>query len=122
MRHAWILVILTATCFAQEGFWSKERKLETTGLVAESIMDSYTTQVMLHRGYGELNPLARPLVTRGNAGQVAACGLGVGSVLAVQYLLYHKGHRKAANWAGRLALIAEGVNVGRQIKLLKEKP
>ena len=106
----------------QESFWSTERKAETTGLVAESITDGITTQMWLHSSpyHTELNPLARPLVTRGNAGQVAACALGVGAVLGIEYALHRTGHRKAANWAGRIAVVAEGVNVGRQLKLVTQ--
>jgi hypothetical protein len=120
MKHAWILVILTAMCSAQDSFWTKERKAETTGLVAESTIDGITTQMLLRGGGAELNPLARPLVTRGNAGQVAACALGVGAVLGVEYALHRTGHRKAANWAGRIAVVAEGANVGRQLKLVSQ--
>ena len=106
----------------QESFWTKERKVETTVLVAESITDGVTTQMWLRSSpkHGELNPLARPLVTRGNAGQVAASVLGVGVVLGVQYALHRTGHRRAANWAGRIAVVAEGLNVGRQLKLVTQ--
>ena len=120
MKHAWILVFLTAVCSAQESkFWSTERKVETTGLVAESITDGITTQMWLHSSpyHTELNPLARPLVTRGNAGQIAASALGVGAVLGIEYALWKTGHHKASRYAGRIAVVAEGVNVGRQIKL-----
>ena len=121
MKPIIVLLLLTASCMAQD-FWSKERKLETTGLVAESVIDGVTTQMWLGASpwHGELNPLARPLVTRGNAGQVAACVLGVGAVLGVEYALHRTGQRKAANWAGRVALMAEGLNVGRQIKLVTQ--
>jgi hypothetical protein len=123
MKYAWMLVFITAVCSAQDTkFWSTERKLETTGLVGESVIDAVTTQMWLGASprHTELNPVARPLVTRGNAGQVAACALGVGAVLGVQYVLYRHGHRKAANWAGRIAVVAEGLNVGRQLKLVTQ--
>ena len=119
MKHAWILVFLTATCFSQD-FWDKERKTETTGLVAVTIIDGATTQTLLHRGAHELNPLAGPLVNRGIAGQTAACALGVSVVLAMQYALYRTGHRKAAIWAGRISLALEGANVGRQVQLVNQ--
>jgi len=121
MKHAWILAILTTTCFAQD-FWTKERKVETTGLVAATLVDGYTTQTLLHRGAYELNPVARPLVTHGTAGQVAADVLGVSLALGVQYALHRTGHTKAARWAGRIALAAEWANVGRNIYYVKKGP
>src|SRR5271157_3797656 len=120
MKTLSIMLLLTASCMAQD-FWSKERKLETTGLVAESILDGVTTQQWLKTpGHIELNPLARPLVTRGTAGQVAACALGVGVVLGVEHALYKTGHRKAALWVSRIAVSAEGANVGRQVYLWRK--
>lgn len=113
-------ILLTSTLCGAQDFWTKERKAVTTGIVAESIVDDYTTQVLLNRGGVELNPLARPMVTHGTAGQVAACAVGVGAVVGVQYLAHRTGHPKAANWIGRIVLVAEGVNVGRQIYLLKK--
>jgi hypothetical protein len=122
MKHAWILAILTTSCFAQDSFWTKERKVETTGIVAESIVDGYTTQRLINAHHTELNPLAAPMVNRGTAGQVAASALGVGAAVGVQYLLYRTGHRKASRWAGHIILVAEGVNVGRQISLVRSLP
>ena len=119
IRTLCVIFLLTTVCSAQS-FWNTERKAETTGLVAESILDGYTTQVMLNRGGTEHNPLARPLVTRGLAGQTAASALGVSLGVGVQYIMYRTGHRKAACWAGRIVISAEGINVGRQIYLWRK--
>jgi len=88
--------------------------------VAESILDGYTTQTMVNRpGFQEHDPLARPFVTHGVAGQTAACALGIGIVIGVQYTLHRTGHPKAATWVGRLFVAGEGANVVHQFYLLR---
>ncbi len=118
MKYAMAVLLLAASCMAQN-FWTTERFTVTSVLVAESTYDGYTTQVLTHRGYGEANPLARPLVTRGTAGQVAASALGVGVVLGVQYASHRMGHERVANWVGRIAVAGEGVNCARQYELMR---
>jgi hypothetical protein len=101
----------------QKKFWTKERIGTTLGLGAESAVDGVATQKWLHNpgvvDAREMNPLARPLVTRGTGGQVAASILGPAAVVGAQYLVHTTGHEKAADWIGRVALGGEGVNAAR---------
>src|SRR5271157_2233059 len=103
-------------------FWTPERKAETGALAIESAIDGYTTQKLGEHGYHEANPIARPLVNRGTAGQVIASTAGPAMVLGAQYLAHKLGHDKLANYLGRTAVAGEGLNVGRQIDLLHKAP
>ena len=117
-----VLLVITLLCTlsnAQDKFFTTERKAVTFGIAAESVYDGYASQVMLYKGYYEGNPLARPLVNRGAAGQVAASALGVAAVLGVQYLVHRTHHERAVNWIGRIALVGEGANCVRQSQLIK---
>ena len=63
------------------------------GLVAA---DGLTTQVALSGSgsFREMNPLARPFVNQGTAGQVAASAIGLGASTGTAYLLHKTGHHK----------------------------
>ncbi len=61
MKHLAVL-LLCGVCSAQS-FWTREMKVETGLLTAEIAYDGYTTQKLMGRGYGEANPLARPMAT-----------------------------------------------------------
>jgi hypothetical protein len=91
-----------------ERFWSAERKILTGGLVAESIVDGVQTQRLLNIGRTETDPLAKPFVTHGVTGQVAACAIGVGAAVGTQYLMHKLHHERIAKWFGRMALVGEG--------------
>ncbi len=92
-------------------FWNLERKVLTGGLVAESIIDGVQTQRLLNIGRSETNPLAKPFVTHGVKGQVAACAIGLGASVGTQYLMHRLHHERIAKWVGRMALVAEGAVV-----------
>ena len=116
-----LILALTAPAFAKDAhFWTREQRFTAVAMAAEVSIDGYTTQAI--RGYGgrELDPIAAPMVHRGTAGQVVASTLGVASLLATQYLLHKAGHPRRAKWAGRAALMGEGLNCARQIQVLKE--
>ena len=115
MRYLAVL-LLCGVCSAQS-FWTREMKVETGLLTAEIAYDGVTTQKLMGRGYGEANPLARPMVTHGNAGQAAASAVGLGAVLGTSYLLHRAHHDKASRWVMRVAVVAEGVNDIRQSTL-----
>src|SRR6266481_1732855 len=89
---------------SQHHFWTLETKINTgilTGLVAA---DAITTQRGLERGYREANPIMRPFVTRGTAGQAAGSALGFGAGLGTIYLLHKTNHHKAERIAMRLMI------------------
>jgi hypothetical protein len=116
-----IVSLLTAFGFAgsipntpkpqTQPFWTAERKVLTGGLVAESIIDGVQTQRLLNIGRTETDPLAKPFVTHGVTGQVAACAIGVGAAVGTQYLMHKLHHERIAKWFGRMALVGEGAVV-----------
>jgi hypothetical protein len=58
--------------------------------------DGISTQKILNGGgqWREVNPLARPFVNQGAAGQLAASVVGYGFSLGTSYLLHKTGHHK----------------------------
>lgn len=77
--------------------------------------DGITTQQNLAHNAHELNPLAKPLVDRGWAGQLAASALGGGSVLGLAYLFHQTGHRKLERFVLHFAIGAEAAIVGNNL-------
>ena len=69
-------------------FWTLENKVNFSIYSGELAADAITTQMGLSQGMRETNPLARPLVTRGAAGQAVASGLGLGAGVGLTYLLH----------------------------------
>ena len=57
-------------------FWSRENKVDFSILTGQITVDAITTQHGLSQGFTESNPIMRPLVTRGMAGEAAASALG----------------------------------------------
>jgi hypothetical protein len=76
------------------------------GLIAA---DGITTQHVLNSGGREVNPLARPFVTHGAAGQLAASSLGYAFGVGTSYLFHRTGHHKMERIFENLAI---GVEVG----------
>ncbi|MBZ5547301.1 MAG: DUF5658 family protein [Acidobacteriia bacterium] len=100
-------------------FWSLEKKVSVgifAGLVAA---DAITTQHGLNRGFQEANPLMRPFVTRGVAGEAAGSALGFGTGLGVVYLLHRTHHYKAERIAMQVIIGGEGFVVARNIHALR---
>jgi hypothetical protein len=89
---------------SQHHFWTLETKINTgifAGLIAA---DAITTQRGLSQGYRETNPVMRPFVTRGTAGQAAGSALGFGAGLGTVYILHKTNHHKAERIAMRLMI------------------
>src|SRR5256712_8477064 len=59
-------------------FWSAENKIDLSIFAVQLTADAITTQRGLSEGFREVNPLIRPLVTRGVAGQGTASALRFG--------------------------------------------
>jgi len=88
-------------------------------LGSEIVADGVTTRVLYQRRYDETDPLAKPFVHAGVAGQVGASLLGTGMIGGVWFVL-HRAHRDdMAGWFLRSVTAAEGCNVGRQFSILR---
>lgn len=100
-------------------FWTLENKINFSIFSAELAADAITTQMGLSHGMTEANPLARPFVTQGAAGQAAASGLSLGAGLGVTYLLHRTRHHKAERIVARVMIGGEGAVVAHNIAALK---
>jgi hypothetical protein len=89
-------------------FWSPENKIDFSVFAGQIAADAITTQRGLADGFRETNPVVRPLVTRGIAGEAAASGLGFGFGVGTAYLLHRTHHYKAERIAVRSMLAIEG--------------
>lgn len=104
---------------SQPRFWTVETKLNVgifAGLVAA---DAVTTQRGLNQGLREVNPIMRPFVTRGAAGQAAGSALGFGAGVGVAYLLHSTHHYKAERITMRLLIAGEGGFVASNIVAIR---
>jgi hypothetical protein len=91
-----------------EKFWSLENKIDFSIFAGQITVDAITTQHGLNNGFRESNPVLRPLVTRGVAGEAAASALGFGFGVGTAYLLHRTHHYKAERIAVRTMLAVEG--------------
>jgi hypothetical protein len=113
------VLFMLATLANAQNFWTKEVKAETALITAEIAYDGYSTQTLLGRGYSEADPLARPMVLRGNAGQAAASVAGLGAALGTSYLLHRTHHDKLSKGVLRAVVVGEGANDVRQATLMQ---
>ena len=88
-------------------FWSMENKVDFSILAGQITVDAITTQHGLSEGMRETNPIIRPLVTHGVAGEAAASGLGFGFAVGTAYLLHRTHHYTAERIATRTMLAVE---------------
>jgi hypothetical protein len=89
---------------SQHRFWTFETKMNTGILAGLVAADAISTQRGLEKGYREANPIMRPFVTRGTAGQAAGSALGFGAAMGTVYLLHKTHHHKAERIAMRLMI------------------
>jgi len=104
---------------SQRPFWSLETKVSAgifAGLVAA---DAITTQRGLNQGFREANPLMRPFVTRGAAGEAAGSALGYGAGMGTVYLLHRSHHYEAERIAMNLIIAGEGAVVAHNIYTIR---
>ncbi|HUO25201.1 MAG TPA: hypothetical protein VMU61_06015 [Candidatus Aquilonibacter sp.] len=86
----------------------------------EVVADGVTTRVLYQRHYPETDPLARPFVRAGVAGQVGGAVLGMAATGSVWYILRRTHHDRAAKWFLRSVTLGEGCNVTRQFAILSQ--
>jgi hypothetical protein len=99
-------------------FWNIENKIDFSILAGQITVDAITTQQGLNRGFRETNPVMRPLVTRGAAGEAAASTIGFGFGVGTAYLLHRTHHYKAERIAVRAMLAVEGGFVANNVSRL----
>ncbi len=88
---------------------------DTLALGASIAGDAITTQRGLAHNFHEVDPIARPFVTRGAAGQAAFSTLQFAATIAAARLLAHYHHPKAARIAIRLMSASEGAAVANNL-------
>jgi hypothetical protein len=104
---------------SQRPFWTVESKVNFGILAALVAADGITTQRGLNQGMREMNPLMRPFVTRGAAGEAAGSALGFGAGVGVAYLLHCSHHYKAERIAMKMMIAGEGAFVANNIVAIR---
>jgi hypothetical protein len=99
----------------QRPFWMLENKVNVSLLAALITADAITTQRGLNKGFREVNPVMRPFVTRGAAGEAAGSALGFGAAVGIVYLLHRSHHHKAERITMRLIVAGESGFVANNI-------
>ncbi|MGO9404378.1 MAG: DUF5658 family protein [Terriglobales bacterium] len=92
---------------SQHRFWTMENKVDVSLLAGLIAVDAVTTQRGLSQGLREVNPIMRPFVTRGAAGEAAGSALGFGAGVGVVYLLHRRHHYKAERITMRMIVAGE---------------
>ncbi len=100
---------------SQHNFWTVDNKVNFSVLAGLIAADAITTQRALNQGFREGDPLMRPFVTRGAAGEAAGSALGFGAGLGVGYLLHRSHHYKAERITMRMIVAGEGMCVTSNI-------
>ncbi len=99
----------------QHPFWTVENKVNFSLLAGLVAADAITTQRGLSEGFREVNPIMRPFVTRGAAGEAAGSALGFGAGVGVAYVLHRSHHYKAERIAMRLIVAGEAGFVANNV-------
>jgi hypothetical protein len=131
MRYLLAIVLLSVTVHAQsftsnndralpdapsqKPFWTTENKVDVSVLAGLVTADAITTQRGLNQGLREANPLMRPFVTNGAAGEAVGSALGFGAALGAVYLLHQTHHYNVERVVMRLMVAAEGGVVANNI-------
>lgn len=88
-------------------FWTVENKVGASIFAALLAADGITTQRGLNEGLREMNPVLRPLVTRGAPGEAVGSALGFGAGIGLVYLLHRRHHYLAERITMRLMVADE---------------
>jgi len=102
VRYLLLLLVLSLPIFGQDtpeapshAFFTPGNEIRLGVIAGLIAADGITTQHILGVDHGsEMNPLVRPLVTKGAPGQAGASILGYGFSLGTSYLLHRSGHHK----------------------------
>ncbi len=100
---------------SQQRFWTVENKVNVSLLAGLIAVDAVTTQRGLNQGLREVNPIMRPFVTRGAAGEAAGSALGFGAGVGVVYLLHRSHHYKAEHITMRMIVAGEAAFVANNL-------
>lgn len=100
---------------SQQSFWTIENRVNVGILASLVAADAITTQRGLNEGLREVNPVMRPFVTRGAAGEAAGSALGFSAAVGTAYLLHRTRHYKAERIAVRMMVACEGGFVANNI-------
>lgn len=93
-------------------FLDTQNMVSMSALTTLVAIDGATTQhLMQDYKFREMNPVARPLVTRGSAGQGVACAVGLSAAVGAAYLLHKRGHHRLERWTLRLSIAGESAAV-----------
>ena len=103
----------------QRRFWTLENKVSFGVLAGLITADAITTQRGLNQGLRETNPIMRPFVTRGAAGEAAGSALGFGAGVGVVYLLHRTHHYKAERITMRMIVAGESAFVANNIVAIR---
>jgi len=104
---------------SQPRFWTVENKVDVSLLAGLIAVDAVTTQRGLNQGLREVNPLMRPFVTRGAAGEAAGSALGFGAGVGVVYLLHRSHHYKAERITMRMIVAGESGFVANNLLAIR---
>jgi hypothetical protein len=103
----------------QRPFWTIGNKAGFGILASLIAADAITTQRGLNEGMREANPIMRPFVTRGAAGEAAGSALGFAAGLGLVYVLHHTHHYKAERITMGVIVTGESAVVGRNVALIR---
>lgn len=103
----------------QHPFWTFENKVSASLLAGLVAADAITTQRGLNEGLHEANPIMRPFVTRGAAGEAAGSALGFGAGVGVVYLLHRSHHYKAERITMRMIVAGEAGFVANNVVAIR---
>ena len=135
MKYLFSLLVLCATLHAetfvasaasgpapetstQRPFCTIQNKVGFGVLAGLIAADAITTQRGLSEGLRETNPLMRPFVTRGAAGEAVGSALGFSAGVGAVYLLHRTHHYKAERITMGLMLSGESAIVGHNIAVI----
>ena len=104
---------------SQQPFVTVENKVNFSILAGLVAADAITTQRGLNQGLREVNPIMRPFVTRGVAGEAAGSALGFSAGVGVVYLLHRSHHYKAERITMRMMVAGEGAFVANNIVAIR---
>jgi len=100
-------------------FWTLQNKVNVGILAGLIAADAITTQRGLNQGLHETNPIMRPFVTRGAAGEAAGSALGFGVSVGVVYLMHRTHHYKAERFTMRMMVAGESGFVANNIVAIR---